>query len=86
MTAKWYEHVLDKNVETDQVKILWDFNIQTNHVLEHRRLDVEVLDKTKKMCHLIDIAVPGDIRVVRRRQKRSKSTKTWPGNFVRFGR
>ena len=50
-------------VLTDHVKILWDFNIQTDHVTEHRRTDVVVLDKHDKMCHLIDIAVPGDSRV-----------------------
>ncbi len=38
----------------------WDF--QTSHVIEHRRPDVVVLCKTKKMCHLIDIAVPGDYK------------------------
>ena len=61
--AKWYDHVPEKVVENDQVKILWDFNIQTDHVIQHRRPDVVLLDKTKKMCHLIDIAVPGDVRV-----------------------
>ena len=40
-----------------------DFNIQTDHVIEHRRPNVVVLDKHEKMCHLIDIAVPGDSRV-----------------------
>ena len=40
-----------------------DFNIQTDYVIEHRRPDVVVLDKHEKMCHLIDIAVPGDSRV-----------------------
>ena len=44
------------------VMILWDFNIQTDHVIEHRRPDV-VLDKHEKMCHLINIAVPGESRV-----------------------
>ncbi len=53
--VKWYEHVLGKVLETDQVKILWDFTIQTDHVIEHRRPDVAVLVKTKEMCHLIDI-------------------------------
>ena len=61
--SKWYDHVLEKVEETDHVKILWDFNIQTDHVIEHRRPDVVVLDKHEKMCHLIDIAVPGDSRV-----------------------
>ena len=59
MTAKWYDHVPEKVTEIDQVKILWDFNIQTDHVIEHRHPDIVVLDKAKKMCHLIDIAVPG---------------------------
>ena len=35
----------------------------TDHVIEHRRPDVVVLDKHEKTCHLIDIAVPGDSRV-----------------------
>ena len=61
--SKWYDHVPEKVEETDHVKILWDFNIQTDHVIEHRWPDVVVLDKHAKMCHLIDIAVPGDSRV-----------------------
>ena len=60
--SKWYDHVPEK-VETDHVKILWDFNIQIDHVIEHRRPDVVVLDKHEKMCHLIDIAVLGNSRV-----------------------
>ena len=39
------------------VKILWDFNIQTDHVVEHRRPDVVVLDKKANSCHLVDITV-----------------------------
>ena len=39
---------------------MWDFYIQNDHVIEQRPLDFVVLDKTKKMCHIIDIAVPGD--------------------------
>ena len=61
--SKWYDHVPEKGEETEHVKILWDFNIQTDHVIEHRRPDVVILDKHEKMCHLIDIAVPGDSRV-----------------------
>ncbi len=63
VTAKWHDHVPEKVAEIDQFKILWDFNIQTDHVIEHRRQGVVVLDKKKKMCHLIDIPVPGDIRI-----------------------
>ena len=45
--SNWYDHVLEEMdhvlEEMDHVKILWDFNIQTDHVIEHRRLDVVCL-------------------------------------------
>ena len=41
----WYEHQAEKVIETPQVKILWDFSIQTNRVLEARRPDIVVTDK-----------------------------------------
>ena len=45
------------------MKILWDFNIQTDHVTEHRRPNVVVLDKLERTCYLINIAEPTDSRV-----------------------
>jgi len=45
------------------VKILWDMNIQTDHVIEHRRPDIVVVDKDNKRALLIDIVVPADARV-----------------------
>lgn len=44
------------------VKILWDFNIKTDHFFQYRKLDIIVLHKIKKKCHLIDNAVPEDGR------------------------
>ncbi len=34
VTAKWYDHVPEKVVQINQVKILCHFNIQTDHVIE----------------------------------------------------
>ena len=59
----WYEHEPKAAIESDEVKILWDFNIQCDHVIEHRRPDIVVVDKKEKSCQIIDIAVPGDLRV-----------------------
>ena len=50
---KWYEHEPEKVIESDKVKILWDFSIQTDHVIEHRRPDLVVLDKEKKHCQIM---------------------------------
>ena len=52
-----------KAIDTPQVKILWDFNIQTDRVLEARRPDIVVTDKENQETWIIDIAIPGDLRV-----------------------
>ena len=62
-TEQWYKHRAEAVVETQQVKLLWDFTIQTDHVIEHRRPDIVVLEKQAKRALIIDIAVPGDCRV-----------------------
>ncbi|CAB4022312.1 Hypothetical predicted protein [Paramuricea clavata] len=60
---KWYEHQPNGVIESDNVKILWDFNIQCDHVIECRRPDIVVVLKKEKECKIIDIAVPGDCRI-----------------------
>ena len=49
--------------ENDEVKVLWNFNIQTENVVKHRRLDIVVLDKEEKGYQLIGIAVPSDSKI-----------------------
>ena len=39
-SEQWYSHKPEAVVENDFCKILWDFTIQTNHVIEARRLDL----------------------------------------------
>ena len=41
---------------------MWDFSIQTDHVIEARRPDLVVVDKERR-CKTIDFAVPGDSRI-----------------------
>ena len=38
---------------------MWDFSIQTDHVVEAQRPDLVVVDKMRT-CKVIDFAVPGD--------------------------
>ena len=60
---KWYEHEPESVLENEDYKILWDFNIQTDHVIEARRPDLVVVDKKERSCQIIDFAVPGDSRI-----------------------
>ena len=60
---KWYEHEPDSVVENDDIKLLWDFNIQCDNMIEARRPDIVVLHKKEKKCLIVDVAVPGDCRI-----------------------
>ena len=60
---KWYEHEPESVLENEDYKILWDFSIQTDHVIEARRPDLVVVDKKERSCKIIDFAVPGDSRI-----------------------
>ena len=42
---------------------MWDFSIQTDHVIEAWRLDLVVVDKKRRTCKIIDFVVPGDSRI-----------------------
>ena len=45
---------------------MWDFSIQTDHVIRARRPNLVVVDKKERSCKIIDIAVPGDSRIEER--------------------
>ena len=36
-TEKWYEHIPQRAMENEEVKVLWDINVQCNNVIEARR-------------------------------------------------
>ena len=60
---KWYEHKPESVLEIEDYKILWDFSIQTDRVIEARRSDLVVVDKKERSCKIIDFLVPGDSRI-----------------------
>ena len=50
-------------LENEDYKILWDFSIQTVHVIEARRLIWLQLIRRGELVKFFDFAVPGDIRI-----------------------
>ena len=42
---------------------MWDFSIQTDHVVEARRPDLVLVDKKERICKIIDFVAPGDCRI-----------------------
>ena len=54
------EHEVESVLENEDYKILWDFSIQTDHVIEAWRPDLVVVEKKERSWKIIDFAVPGD--------------------------
>ena len=42
---KWYKHGPERVIEVEDYQILWDFSIQTDHVIKAQRLDLVVVGK-----------------------------------------
>ena len=64
-------------LENDIRKLLWDFDIKTNHLISARRSDLIIIKKKQKkktkICKIVDFAVPADHRIkLKECEKRDK--------------
>ena len=68
-TNKWYKYILAPVLVNDTHKLLWDFEIHTDHLISARRPDLIIINKKKKkkkregICKIIDCAVPATNRI-----------------------
>ena len=70
---KWHEQEPESVLENEDYKILRDFSIQTDHVIEVQRLNLVVVDKKDRSCKIIDFVVPGDSRIEEKEKERKTS-------------
>ena len=56
-------HNPESVVENDMHKLLWDFEIQTDHQILAGRPDFIITNKNERTCGIVDFAVPADHRV-----------------------
>ena len=60
-------------LENDSHKLLWDFNIQTDHLIPTRRPDLIIINKKERTCKIVEFAVPADHRIKQKEcEKRDK--------------
>ena len=57
-------------MENDQVEVLWDFRIQTEHHLDHNRPDIVVLEKASRVCQIFDVACSFDTRIAEKEREK----------------
>jgi hypothetical protein len=72
-----YEHV-PKSVETSQggkVTILWNQQVQTDRTIPNNKPDITILDNEKRTCMLIDVAIPGDRNVIKKKAEKISKYK-----------
>ena len=50
-------------LENNTHKLLWDFDIDTDHLISARIPDLIIINKEKRTCEIIDFAVPADHRI-----------------------
>ena len=62
---KWHMHNPASVLENETCKLLWDFDIQTDHLISAIRLDLIIVNKREResTCRIVDFAVPADHRV-----------------------
>ena len=59
-----YMHNPAPFLENNTHKLLWDFDIHTDHLISARRPDLMIINKKKKRaCKIVDFAVPADYRI-----------------------
>ena len=50
-------------LENDTHKLQWDFDIHMDHLISARRPDLIIINKKKRICKIVDVAVPADHRI-----------------------
>ena len=59
-------------MENEEIKVLWDINIQCDNLIEARQPELIVIDKKEQKGIIIDIAVPADAKVEGKKRKSRK--------------
>ena len=74
--GKWYKHCPEVVKEGDDVKLIWDINIQCDNVMEARKPNLILVDKKVKSYVIISVSIPGDcLGYVKKKLKRLKNIR-----------
>ena len=71
-------------VESSGVKILWDVMIQCDHYIENRKPDIVVVEKDDRRCFIVDVAIPGDKRIVSREEEKVEKYQELRQDMIRM--
>ena len=69
-SERWYEHTPEKIIENDKAKVLWDYDVRTDHGIQARKPDLIVVNKEHQRVQLIDVAIPWDTRTMEKSREK----------------
>ena len=73
-TKKWYmpnpEYILENRIH----KVLWDFEVQTDHLISARWPDLVIVNKRKRTCQIVDFTTLADHRMKIKESKKKGKT------------
>ena len=77
-TVRWYMYKTESVLENEKHKILWDFEIQRDHLISSRKLDLTIVNKERKTWRISYFAVLADQRtkIKENNNKKKKQKKT----------
>ena len=64
VNKNWYEHEPEAVIKSNQCKILWEFEVQTDHVIKEQRPHLVIVDKEKRICQIVDFTIPYDRKIM----------------------
>ena len=82
----WDKHEPEKVMQNNSWKVLWNFKIQTYHVIESIRPDMVLINKIKNDCKIIDFAFSINSRIEEKGRKiRRTVIPIWKENWRKYG-
>ena len=68
VTEKYYMHEPEKVTKVEDNVIMWDKTILTDRTILANRPDLVILNKNEKNCLIVDVAVPDDVNVLKKKE------------------
>ena len=84
-SEKWYEYDPEGVVENEEGKILWEVMIQCDTEIKAREPDKVLVNTNERSCVIIDIAIPGDLRVSEKEKDKLRNIKELKREIKRMG-
>ena len=69
---KLFQHAPEDVAENKEVKILQNVMVECDRKIKPIKPDIVVVNKNERSCAIIDIAIPGDIRVTAKEKEKTE--------------